>query len=269
MGYNDGIPITEDFFSAFISGKHNSEIGVFLFPDWDQQRRDQWLDDKEALFRRSFICFKRTLFQVCVNPTSIPHSLWLISHFEVCPELVLFVMQVSSWASGTCRRASSTDGVGEEERVSTRCCYECPSVKCCADDRLGRSDWLLWALGNRQWMRKGKTISGSLLEGTWALWSIGWKCICFRGQLYYPHKSSCFLGWFGTHEKHLISLLASCIAGYVCFFCDWNSYTWWHLCGVEADDEHHRASGFFSELASRREFFFVHMGFLGVEVPSL
>ncbi|KAG0564096.1 hypothetical protein KC19_8G082300 [Ceratodon purpureus] len=52
MGYNDGIPITEDFFSAFISGKHNSEIGVFLFPDWDQQRRDQWLDDKEALFRR-------------------------------------------------------------------------------------------------------------------------------------------------------------------------------------------------------------------------
>lgn len=54
MGYNGGIPITEDFFSSFISGRHNSEIGVFLFPDWDQQRRDQWLDDKETYFRRSF-----------------------------------------------------------------------------------------------------------------------------------------------------------------------------------------------------------------------
>lgn len=51
VGYNGGTPITEEFFSAFISGKHNSEIGVFLFPDWDQQRRDHWLDDKEVYFR--------------------------------------------------------------------------------------------------------------------------------------------------------------------------------------------------------------------------
>jgi hypothetical protein len=53
MGYNGGVPITEDFFSAFLSGKSNSDIGLFLFPDWDQQRRNQWLDAKEALFRRS------------------------------------------------------------------------------------------------------------------------------------------------------------------------------------------------------------------------
>ncbi|XP_024401807.1 haloacid dehalogenase-like hydrolase domain-containing protein Sgpp [Physcomitrium patens] len=52
LEYNNGIPISEEFFSAFISGKHNSEIGVLLFPDWDQQRRDRWLDDKEAYFRR-------------------------------------------------------------------------------------------------------------------------------------------------------------------------------------------------------------------------
>lgn len=52
MGYNGGTPITEEFFSAFISGNNNVATGLFLFPDWDQQRRDQWLDDKEAYFRR-------------------------------------------------------------------------------------------------------------------------------------------------------------------------------------------------------------------------
>jgi len=51
VGYNGGTLITEEFFSAFISGKHNTEIGLFLLPDWDQQRRDQWLEAKETYFR--------------------------------------------------------------------------------------------------------------------------------------------------------------------------------------------------------------------------
>ncbi|KAG0601568.1 hypothetical protein M758_11G122100 [Ceratodon purpureus] len=52
IGYNCGNPITKEFYSSSLSGKHNSVVGKFLFPDWDQQRRDQFLDDKEAHFRR-------------------------------------------------------------------------------------------------------------------------------------------------------------------------------------------------------------------------
>lgn len=52
MGYNGGTPITEDFFSLYISGKFNTDIGEFLFPDWSIEERDKWLDEKEVLFRR-------------------------------------------------------------------------------------------------------------------------------------------------------------------------------------------------------------------------
>lgn len=51
-GYNDGVPVTEDWFREHISGKHNSEIGKDLFPSWDQEKQDKWLDEKEAYFRR-------------------------------------------------------------------------------------------------------------------------------------------------------------------------------------------------------------------------
>jgi len=53
-GYNDGVPITKDWFREHISGKHNSEIGKDLFPSWDQEKQDKWLDEKEAYFRRLY-----------------------------------------------------------------------------------------------------------------------------------------------------------------------------------------------------------------------
>ncbi|XP_020577653.1 haloacid dehalogenase-like hydrolase domain-containing protein Sgpp [Phalaenopsis equestris] len=52
IGYNNGVPITEDFFVEKISGKHNDDIGRTLFPDWDAEKAAKFLDDKEALFRR-------------------------------------------------------------------------------------------------------------------------------------------------------------------------------------------------------------------------
>ncbi|CAM6113413.1 unnamed protein product [Calypogeia fissa] len=51
-GYMGGKPITEEFFSEHISGKFNTDIGQFLFPDWEESRQTKWLDDKEALFRK-------------------------------------------------------------------------------------------------------------------------------------------------------------------------------------------------------------------------
>eukprot|EP00249_Psilotum_nudum_P011492 c23205_g1_i2 orf=244-939(+) len=51
IGFQEGVPINEDFFMEYISGKHNSDIGISLFPDWDQSMRDKFLDDKEARFR--------------------------------------------------------------------------------------------------------------------------------------------------------------------------------------------------------------------------
>ncbi|CAM8987441.1 unnamed protein product [Rhodiola kirilowii] len=52
VGFNQGVPITEEFFITQISGKHNDNIGPVLFPDWDVQKSRKFLDDKEALFRR-------------------------------------------------------------------------------------------------------------------------------------------------------------------------------------------------------------------------
>lgn len=52
IGYNNGIPITEDFFAETISGKHNDYLGKDLFPDWSFEKCAKFLDDKEARFRR-------------------------------------------------------------------------------------------------------------------------------------------------------------------------------------------------------------------------
>ncbi|XP_072963221.1 haloacid dehalogenase-like hydrolase domain-containing protein Sgpp [Typha angustifolia] len=52
IGFNNGVPITEEFFIEKISGKHNSDIGGALFPDWDHERAMKFMDDKEAMFRR-------------------------------------------------------------------------------------------------------------------------------------------------------------------------------------------------------------------------
>eukprot|EP00250_Pteridium_aquilinum_P021528 c25153_g1_i1 orf=340-1332(-) len=51
VGFQGGVPITEEFFFDNISGLVNFDIGVSLFPDWEQEKRDKFLIDKEAHFR--------------------------------------------------------------------------------------------------------------------------------------------------------------------------------------------------------------------------
>lgn len=55
VGFQGGDPITEEFFSENISGKHNDVVAAALFPDWDERRRQKIMDDKEALFRREAV----------------------------------------------------------------------------------------------------------------------------------------------------------------------------------------------------------------------
>ncbi|KAH7291552.1 hypothetical protein KP509_29G021500 [Ceratopteris richardii] len=50
MGFQGGVPITEEFFMKNISGKTNYHIGLTLFPDWEQERRDKFIADKEVRF---------------------------------------------------------------------------------------------------------------------------------------------------------------------------------------------------------------------------
>lgn len=53
IGFNGGVPITEEFFIANIGGKHNDDIAAILFPnDHDHEKVVKFLDDKEAMFRR-------------------------------------------------------------------------------------------------------------------------------------------------------------------------------------------------------------------------
>lgn len=51
IGFNDGVPITEEFFIDNIAGKHNTDIAMALFPD-DLPRGMKFTEEKEALFRR-------------------------------------------------------------------------------------------------------------------------------------------------------------------------------------------------------------------------
>ncbi|XP_042397243.1 haloacid dehalogenase-like hydrolase domain-containing protein Sgpp [Zingiber officinale] len=52
IGYNNGIPIDEEFFIKNISGRHNDDIASILFPGWDFEKTAKFVDDKEAMFRR-------------------------------------------------------------------------------------------------------------------------------------------------------------------------------------------------------------------------
>ncbi|GMH09257.1 hypothetical protein Nepgr_011098 [Nepenthes gracilis] len=51
VGFNEGVPIDEEFFIEHIAGKHNDVIARDLFPD-DFERGLKFVDDKEAYFRR-------------------------------------------------------------------------------------------------------------------------------------------------------------------------------------------------------------------------
>lgn len=52
IGYNNGVPIDEEFFVKNISGKHNDDIARCLFPSWEFEKAKKWMDDKEVTFRR-------------------------------------------------------------------------------------------------------------------------------------------------------------------------------------------------------------------------
>lgn len=51
INFNGGVPITEKFFSEKLSGKHNEDMALVLFPD-DIEGGMKFLADKEAVFRR-------------------------------------------------------------------------------------------------------------------------------------------------------------------------------------------------------------------------
>ncbi|KAF3445651.1 hypothetical protein FNV43_RR10827 [Rhamnella rubrinervis] len=48
VGFNGGIPITEEFFIQNISGKHNEHLCRTLLPDWDLQRARKFFVDKRS-----------------------------------------------------------------------------------------------------------------------------------------------------------------------------------------------------------------------------
>ena len=52
QGCNNGEAITREFFDEYISGGHNILLSKFLWPDWPQDKRDAFSDEKEALFRK-------------------------------------------------------------------------------------------------------------------------------------------------------------------------------------------------------------------------
>ncbi|XP_047338607.1 haloacid dehalogenase-like hydrolase domain-containing protein Sgpp [Impatiens glandulifera] len=51
IGFNGGVPITEQFFMETIAGKHNEDIATALFPD-DHERGLKFCDEKEERFRK-------------------------------------------------------------------------------------------------------------------------------------------------------------------------------------------------------------------------
>ncbi|KAL1157896.1 hypothetical protein V6Z11_A08G186300 [Gossypium hirsutum] len=51
IGFNNGVPIDEEYFIKNIAGKHNPAIAVLLYPD-DILRGIKFMEDKEAMFRR-------------------------------------------------------------------------------------------------------------------------------------------------------------------------------------------------------------------------
>lgn len=52
VGFNGGVPISEEFFVEHLSGKFNDELCGVLLPDWEFEKAMQFMEDKEALFRR-------------------------------------------------------------------------------------------------------------------------------------------------------------------------------------------------------------------------
>lgn len=71
IGFNDGVPITEEFYSATISGVHNENLAGKLFPDMDHDKAVKFLDDKEALFRKYATRFTSVVSTILLASPSI------------------------------------------------------------------------------------------------------------------------------------------------------------------------------------------------------
>eukprot|EP00240_Pyramimonas_obovata_P016330 CAMPEP_0118940150 /NCGR_PEP_ID=MMETSP1169-20130426/30712_1 /TAXON_ID=36882 /ORGANISM="Pyramimonas obovata, Strain CCMP722" /LENGTH=268 /DNA_ID=CAMNT_0006884565 /DNA_START=159 /DNA_END=965 /DNA_ORIENTATION=+ len=52
LGVNGGQPIDDAFFHRHISGRHNPSIFKEFFPDWDEERMNRVIDEKEEKFRQ-------------------------------------------------------------------------------------------------------------------------------------------------------------------------------------------------------------------------
>lgn len=50
-GFNAGAPIDEQFFRERISGRHNPQIALDLFPSWTIEQHQRFSEDKEQRFR--------------------------------------------------------------------------------------------------------------------------------------------------------------------------------------------------------------------------
>uniref|UniRef100_A0A804R458 Haloacid dehalogenase-like hydrolase domain-containing protein Sgpp n=1 Tax=Zea mays TaxID=4577 RepID=A0A804R458_MAIZE len=51
IGYNNGVPIDEEFFIKNIAGRSDVEAAQNLFPDWELEKGLKFLEDKEAKYR--------------------------------------------------------------------------------------------------------------------------------------------------------------------------------------------------------------------------
>eukprot|EP00879_Flechtneria_rotunda_P016935 GHRR01017730.1.p1 GENE.GHRR01017730.1~~GHRR01017730.1.p1 ORF type:complete len:154 (+),score=45.06 GHRR01017730.1:2567-3028(+) len=53
VGFQNGVVIDETFYRAHISGRHNPEIAADLFPDWPEEKRVAFYEEKEQRFRNN------------------------------------------------------------------------------------------------------------------------------------------------------------------------------------------------------------------------
>ncbi|CAO2184116.1 unnamed protein product, partial [Urochloa humidicola] len=51
IGYNNGVPIDDEFFIKNIAGRSDVEAAQNLFPDWELEKGLKFLEDKEAKYR--------------------------------------------------------------------------------------------------------------------------------------------------------------------------------------------------------------------------
>jgi len=54
IGYNNGVPIDDEFFIKNIAGRSDVEAAQNLFPHWDLDKGLKFLEEKEAKYRRYY-----------------------------------------------------------------------------------------------------------------------------------------------------------------------------------------------------------------------